>query len=946
MVNLLVSILTSGQLHYLKECVKSVQNQLGTKLQYSIHINVNSTNEDYYDEVKTTFPDMYVFKTESNGKPGKGHNSNLAHFKKQKKYTLLLPLDGDDFLYPYALKRLEYYLAYNPDVLILPYNDMLNDKYPDNCLSAVIDDKCYFNYNNFVDNMRDNWLNQKKNPLTNNINTTNTGGRLFLISKRGLKINLEYTETLGIYDDTVPFLQILEYYNLYNDLNIYILEDVDMYLYNKINQGSVTHVFDPQKDTSPEETNFREAVKHKFLSIRDFKIAQFKFLKTDPLPEFSAIDKFNFARRLVSNIQLETKSHKYDNYKLFISHAVGKKNADMLRIYVKQYLICTSVYNKEDIEHLKRFLLSYALFTDANDAINVTIFTLPSLKPIIENLLQLLHIKSNVIANIKQNTPIDRLLHSFHLESVPNINIYNKVIYLKPYTIFNKVLEPFLNSMLEDKLYAFSDNDASFSLLKLQNKESIKCYNDEFLMFNNTKTNMDFLKSLKIYIQLYIKQFNVKEEQITDPFLSELFQYFINKHNMVDDIGSIEHMASTYIHFDKKDHRLINIHKDSMDSFMNLKTQVIENKKPITDDWKDRYVMDTKVEEKTTSVFIDFTKEDLYELNELSYVYKEKAILKFNQQKDMFVYVDVDTLDITNGGKYVPISKELLLLEHQISDHNKEVFKEYKHIEYTEEQMDSFMQIHKLSDEYKKLCENYEKTLIKELKHMMFIVLHLYLNGGVYLSNIVEIDNTIHDILKDASVVFCKSIKLKDGLNNVCIATGPKTELFKYYIKLFSEITEAKLITNKDIIDEQLHRVLHMTKTPNAAILDVSMDNVSTVENPEDEENKEALATNKAFCQYIHNDVNILKYYFVTEVLPDKEKNIFIGPSTTDNMTITLEKPMKIGNTPLNKQHPMWDTTFEVEVEGLEVTIKKSEENISAENPGWKQHLVLPVLQD
>ena len=66
MVNLLVSILTSGQLHYLKECVKSVQNQLSTKLQYSIHINVNSTNKDYYDEVKTTFPNMYVFKTESN----------------------------------------------------------------------------------------------------------------------------------------------------------------------------------------------------------------------------------------------------------------------------------------------------------------------------------------------------------------------------------------------------------------------------------------------------------------------------------------------------------------------------------------------------------------------------------------------------------------------------------------------------------------------------------------------------------------------------------------------------------------------------------------------------------------------------------------------------------------------------------------------------------------
>ena len=70
---------------------------------------------------------MYVFKTESNGKPGKGHNSNLAHFKKQKKYTLLLPLDGDDFLYPYAFHQLsKSILLKKPDILVLQGNDLLS----------------------------------------------------------------------------------------------------------------------------------------------------------------------------------------------------------------------------------------------------------------------------------------------------------------------------------------------------------------------------------------------------------------------------------------------------------------------------------------------------------------------------------------------------------------------------------------------------------------------------------------------------------------------------------------------------------------------------------------------------------------------------------------------------------------------------------------------------
>ena len=126
MINLLVSILTSNSLELLRASVHSVINQLKTKIKYTIHINVNSTNEEYYDEVKKEFPDLYVFKTESNGKPGKGHNSNLKHFEKHKKFNYLLPLDGDDFLYPYALSRLEFYLTYNPDIMVLPYNDILN----------------------------------------------------------------------------------------------------------------------------------------------------------------------------------------------------------------------------------------------------------------------------------------------------------------------------------------------------------------------------------------------------------------------------------------------------------------------------------------------------------------------------------------------------------------------------------------------------------------------------------------------------------------------------------------------------------------------------------------------------------------------------------------------------------------------------------------------------
>ena len=116
------------------------------------------------------------------------------------------------------------------------------------------------------------------------------------------------------------------------------------------------------------------------------------------------------------------------------------------------------------------------------------------------------------------------------------------------------------------------------------------------------------------------------------------------------------------------------------------------------------------------------------------------------------------------------------------------------------------------------------------------------------------------------------------------------------------------------------------------------------VSTEQEESTEQEVSTASPFCEYKHDGVVILKYYFVTDVLPDEDKNIFIGPSTTDSMTITLDKPMKIGNTPLNKQHPMWETTFEVEVNELELTVRKSDDCVSENNTGWKQYLVLPIL--
>ena len=210
MVKLLVTILTSSRLDFLKVAVNSVKTQINTALDYTYYIIVNTLDDNYYLQVKNHFKRENIIRTESNGKPGKGHNSAIKFFQSQKKYDYLVPIDGDDFLYPCALNRLEIYLSYKPDILAVPYTDNITRIYGATSLSYPIDKKCYLRYNNHVLDMKKSWMEDKLSPFDNNINNINLAGRIIFLSRKALEMNIQYDEMLSCYDDLYPILQLLE----------------------------------------------------------------------------------------------------------------------------------------------------------------------------------------------------------------------------------------------------------------------------------------------------------------------------------------------------------------------------------------------------------------------------------------------------------------------------------------------------------------------------------------------------------------------------------------------------------------------------------------------------------------------------------------------------------------------------------------------------------------
>ena len=333
MVKILITLLTSSKLDYLKQAIKCVEEQLCHNLDIKLIIVVNTLKENYYQKVKDEIKNYEIVRTKSNGRPGKGHNSLFEVFKKAKDCDYLVPVDGDDFLYPTALRNIEQYTKYKPDALVFPYCDSIKEDYPDNNLSFPIKQNFYLYHRHFLtrDKVKELWLQTNLSPFKKGINGTNAGGRLCLLSRKGLALNIHYGEDMKLFDDIHPFLQLFEAATLKNDYNIFLINDYNIYLYNKLNEDAASLHFKPE-DRKEEEENFSKSVKNKFLSIRNWQLENtFNFLECDD--GFTIDDKIKFCRKLADNLNTKDIKIKVENFALFKKHAIDTKNQKMFDCY-------------------------------------------------------------------------------------------------------------------------------------------------------------------------------------------------------------------------------------------------------------------------------------------------------------------------------------------------------------------------------------------------------------------------------------------------------------------------------------------------------------------------------------------------------------------------------------------------------------------------------------
>ena len=324
-MKVLVTILTSYNIDLLERCVNSIINQYIVPFKYDIKIVVNTLNEKYFPIVMNKYKntDIEIIQTESNGYPGKGHNSVFNLFKERTEYNYLMPIDGDDLYYPSAIVQLAKTFKYKPDIIHLMINDYVtcvNKKIRHIKLSGNF--KLYSSINDEV-----NWWKKVivKDPYKNNIELCKTPSRIMLASRNifNTTIPLIYDEECVLYDDYLSFLSFCENY-FTGQLNIFAISNNDIYCYNATNMDSASRKFNSNNFNtlmSKETILFRTKGRQYKNCLQKFEkddnnwnLTALPFITLGKNVDFTLRKKIKFCEENIVQFEIRSKTQQADMY--------------------------------------------------------------------------------------------------------------------------------------------------------------------------------------------------------------------------------------------------------------------------------------------------------------------------------------------------------------------------------------------------------------------------------------------------------------------------------------------------------------------------------------------------------------------------------------------------------------------------------------------------------
>jgi hypothetical protein len=240
----------SVSIEHLERCIWSVETQDPVPFDFDIVIVVNSLDEDYSKQIQNRFGDEYdVFITESNGKSGMGHNARYDVYReiyKEREFTHVMPIDGDDYYYPVAFQcvnELEKKSRFDFLSGSCPFVDTIRPAPPNDGRPKIeIGDGTFL------------WsFLHHRTPVTPSIywngDVCPGGEPPLCLSNKAIDCNFRYLDSVGLADDYPHLCQaIIAYLN--GDINFVGTDCNDIYVYDCLDDGSSSR---KSQDLDPEK---------------------------------------------------------------------------------------------------------------------------------------------------------------------------------------------------------------------------------------------------------------------------------------------------------------------------------------------------------------------------------------------------------------------------------------------------------------------------------------------------------------------------------------------------------------------------------------------------------------------------------------------------------------------------------------------------------------------
>jgi hypothetical protein len=297
-MKILVVILTSGAPELARLCYDSIAAQQQHELECDVIVVVNSLDPGHESAVRRVMlgTRAEIVTTPSNGMPGMGHNSVISLFRERTEYDYLVPMDGDDFLYPCAFHQLEKLLQSAPHCIGLQTLDNLTRE--DSTTRWLALERGWKLLSWFDD--QENWWRRFSipNPFQTPPEQWVAPARPVIISREALNFIPEapYAEDMPYLEDLVCFLKICEaYYPHPQEFRLVFTSNTYIYLTNDMYTGRASK---KKIDYQFVRERFSHHVEGRFPYMKQWQLGALPHANVTNPEWFRTADKIAFANRM------------------------------------------------------------------------------------------------------------------------------------------------------------------------------------------------------------------------------------------------------------------------------------------------------------------------------------------------------------------------------------------------------------------------------------------------------------------------------------------------------------------------------------------------------------------------------------------------------------------------------------------------------------------------